>query len=312
MVFLLAGCARLTFDKNVPGEAFVASGSGDLARYMPIIVSERPTHSYNRIGQPEVAEKDGKVRLRINPDVGVVYTDTRSFDTANGQYTNLIYRIHFEKVPFSLLPFNLTAGQNVGLLLVVTFNNQQEPVLISTLHTCGCYLAIVPTNYLPEKAYPERWNIESQAVYGATLPGLLSFSGVADETLVIYLHDGTHRVIHLEIESLAKLASQYAVKPVVLKPVSALDELMLPESGRQVSMFESSGARQGYVRDVSKPFEFLLVSWWALDRYVGIDKRYGTPEQSVPRFYTSIKPWARDASDMRDFPRFLNYWGWRL
>ncbi|WP_372740186.1 hypothetical protein [Neptunomonas sp.] len=319
-LFLLGGCAGLAFDENLPRLAFAASGTDTISRSMPVIVSERPRHSYNRIGQPEIVSEAQRVTLRINPAKAVVYTEKRLFETTNGQYTNLIYRLHFEKVPFSLLPFNLTTGKNVGLLLVVTLNSQQQAVLLTTVHTCGCYLAIQPTNYLPKSAYPDNWNTHQQSVYGAVLPGLLQLSGADDEKFVIYLQDETHRVNHIDVLPLDKVIAQYAVQPLTLRPMSDLDKLPRSagsesggsESARFESMFETSGADTGYVRGVSKPFEFLLVSWWALDSRVGVDKRYGMPGDDGPSFYTSLKPWARQASDMRDFPGFLNYWGWRL
>ena len=309
-VFLLGGCASVVFEQDLPRQAFVASGSDEFARHMPVIVSERPRHSFNRIGHPEIIKEGELLQLIINPDAAVVYTEKRSFETSRGQYTNLIYRLHFEKVPFSLLPFNLTTGKNVGLLLVVTLNSDQQPILISTVHTCGCYLAMQPTNYLPKAAYPNRWNTLQQSVYGANLPGLIKFDPLNDAKLVIYLQDETHRVNHIEVVPMQDVMTQYATQPLTLQPMGDLDQLLV--EGQRVSMFETKGAEYGYVRNVVKPFELLLVSWWALDSHVGVDKRYGEAGDPGPRFYTSIKPWARQASDMRDFPRFLDYWGWRL
>lgn len=312
-VFLLGGCASQAFQNDVPRQAFVAPGSDNFARHMPIIVSEYPSSSYNRIGQPEAVREDGQIRLWINTDVPVAYTEKRHFETAKGKYTNLIYRIHFEKVPFSLLPFNLTTGKNVGLLFIVTLNEKQQPILITSVHTCGCYLAIVPTNYLQRDAYPDNWNTESQRVYGATLPGLLKFDDVDDdEKFVIYLHDKTHRVIHLDIATIDDLVGLYGVHQLAIKPIDKLDSLMLSDGGKQVSMFESSGSRKDYVRDSRKPFEFLLMSWWAMDIRVGVDKRYGKAGHEGQVFYTSLKPWAQKESDMRDFPSFLGFWDWRL
>lgn len=46
-----------------------------------------------------------------------------------------------------------------------------------------------------------------------------------------------------------------------------------------------------------------------MDGLVSMGKRY---PNAVNPFYTSLKPWARTASDMRDFPGFLAYYGWKL
>jgi len=310
---LVVGCASLEFHPDVPGQAYVATGAEAIARQMPVVVSEYPDKSFNRIGEPDAFEENGKIRIRIDSRTAVVYYEQRLFETARGHYTNLIYRIHFEEVPVSLLPFNLTAGQNVGLIIIITLNDRQQPILVTTVHTCGCYLAMVPTNYLQADALPKGWDTESQRVYGATLPGLLRFENVpGEERIVVILKNAIHRVIHIDVAPVDALIEQYGSRSMVMKPVSELDALMLDNGKRFVSMFEADGGRSGYVRDSRKPFEFLFMSWWAMDRHVGEDKRYGKPGQGSPPFNTSLKPWARSESDMRDFPRFLQYWGWRL
>lgn len=45
-----------------------------------------------------------------------------SFQTARGSYTILVYRVHFPATPYSLLPFFIGAGQNMGILVVVTLD----------------------------------------------------------------------------------------------------------------------------------------------------------------------------------------------
>jgi len=310
---LVVGCASLEYHSDVPGQTYVAAGNDLISRFMPVIVSQYPEYSYNRIGRPDITEVGQEYRLGIDSEVAAVYYEKRFFETTRGSYTNLIYRVHFAQVPMSLLPFNLTAGKNVGLIFIVTLNDNQQPVLITMVHTCGCYLAMVPTDYLQEDALPEGWNTESQRVYGATLPGLLRIGHApGNKKVVVVLKNGTHRVIHVDAGQIDDLKSQYGSISMVMKPASDL-EALIPDNGqRSVSMFETTGPRKGYVRDSHKPFEFLFMSWWVMDRYVGVDKLYGTPEQDGPPFNTSLKPWARSDSDMRDFPRFLRYWGWRL
>ena len=133
-----------------------------------------------------------------------------------------------------------------------------------------------------------------------------------EERIVVYLRDETHRVIRQDIATAAEIASSYSTYPVSVQPVSVLDALPVAEGDREISMFETQGPRRGYVRDSYKPFEFLFMSWWSLDSRVGNDKRYGKQDTQSPVFYTSLKPWARQESDMRDFDAFLRYWGWHL
>jgi hypothetical protein len=65
----------------------------------------------------------------------VIFYLKQEFSTEHGKYTNLVYRIHFPKVPFSIIPFNLTSGNNVGVIVVITLDSQQRPVLVTTVGT---------------------------------------------------------------------------------------------------------------------------------------------------------------------------------
>jgi hypothetical protein len=61
-----------------------------------------------------------------------------------------------------------------------------------------------------------------------------------------------------------------------------------------------------------KPLEKLFMSWWSMDWRVGEDKDLGPKEKTGTTFYTSLKFWAREKSDLWNFARFLKYWGWEL
>ena len=54
------------------------------------------------------------------------------------------------------------------------------------------------------------------------------------------------------------------------------------------------------------------MSWWVFDWRVGEDKKFGKDKNDGILFYTSLKPWDREKSDMRDFVTFLKYWKWNL
>ncbi len=280
-------------------------------RFAPVFIVENGDKDYNRIGSPVVSFEDGKETVGIDPDVATYYLSTRSFTTEKGKYTNLIYRIHFQKIPFSIIPFHLGYGDNVGLLSVVTLNSNNEVVLYSLLHTCGCYLAFIPTSNLPDAHLPAGWKEGRQDVFSESLPSYLTFSqdGV-DEILFVQIREETHRVKNVWVARLEELKSYKLLKPE-LQPFSALENLV-SETGEYTSFFETSGSRKGYVKGSQKIWERLFISWWALDWRVGEDKKLGIDTSDGSAFYTSIKPWAREDSDLRDFPRFLKYWGWRL
>ena len=98
-------------------------------RYEPLFLVHNIDETYNRIGRPSARLDDqGKEQIYVDTEHPAIYYLKRYFTTQKGNYTNLIYRVHFPKVPFSLIPFHLTAGKNVGLLVVITLDSVQRPV----------------------------------------------------------------------------------------------------------------------------------------------------------------------------------------
>lgn len=293
--------------------AYVPEGEGPAARFAPVLVPHRTDLPYNRVGTP-VARTDakGRIRVAIDPDRPAVYFQAVPFTTPRGAYTNLVYRVHFTRVPYRMRPSHVSAGTNVGLLVIVTVDADDNPLLVTTVHTCGCYLAFFPTPFLPPEAYPEGWPAKRQKVLGERLPARLALpAGVGTPRLVLQLREGTHRVMDAALLHPDAVAAAYAAVPAPLVPMADLDRLPLPDGGT-TSLFVTQGDHRGFVRGSHKPFERLLVSWWALDWRVGVDKRYGPREDMDTVFYTSLKPWAHDESDLWRFADFLAYWGWKL
>ena len=65
--------------------------------------------------------------------------------------------------------------------------------------------------------------------------------------------------------------------------------------GRPSARYDDQGEEQIYV-DTEHPVIYYL------------KRNFATKNP----FYTSLKPWNREASDMWDFATFLKFWGWRL
>ena len=314
---ILTGCATSPPQvRDDPPYVFsVTETDTQATQYAPAFISSDYTKTYNRIGKPVAhINKEGTEHISIDPTDPTFFGQQQDFQSiAGNQYRNLIYRVHFERVPYSLLPFHITAGKNGGLFIVITLNNQDEPVLITTVHTCGCYLAIIPTNFLPKEAMPINWNSDHQSVYGEHLPGLLQFPTPFDPNNrpVIYLRDGTHRIMDMKVRELSQLKQEYRLIPSALKPMNSLKQLKLPNN-ETTSFYHDARRRQGYVKNAFKPFELLLMSWWAFDLNIGSDKELGNHHETGTVFYTSLKPWNRHESDMWNFADFLSFWGWRL
>lgn len=311
---LLQGCATTAphFAPDSPHlvalyqPQLLAPEQNPLLRYAPCFEVEDVQDEYNRIGAPAarmIAAEEP--RIYIDTDHPTIYTQVQEFSSGGNNYTNLIYRVHFPEVPKP----HLTQGRNVGLLVYVTINDREEPVLITTLHTCGCYLAMVPTSNLAPDKWPSGWRKEGQNVYGELLPGLLTLQErTTSERLVIRLRGQTHRVMGVEFREMAQ--SGMLDPPMILAPMSALE--VIPWPGGTLSFFEKSGWRKGYVKDSGKPLERLFMGWLALDPHVGEDKALGPKETLGATIYTSLKFWARQGSAIWHFPQFLKYWGWNF
>lgn len=298
-------------DASSPLSAFEKGGEESLLRrYAPVFVVEDSNLAENRIGTVVADNRHGRHHVSVDPEKGTVYTSKAIFSTENGIYTNLYYRVHFSKVPFSLFPFHLGAGKNVGLIVVATLNAEGQPVLYTLVHTCGCYLAFITTEYLPKDSWQPGWDRGRQNIYGERLPRFVDLDFQRGEVLVISLRSGTHRVMDVWAQQKKEL-HRYDQVPLKMLPFPALERLALGD-GTTTSFYYTDGPARGYVKESTKIWERLFISWWALDWRVGEDKKLGRDKDDGIIFYTSLKPWARDESDMRDFAKFLQYWGWSL
>lgn len=278
--------------------------------FAPVFLITDTTHSYNKIGSPSARyDTSGKEIISIDINHPAAYYCEKIFKTDSSEYTNLIYRIHFPKIPTSLFPFHLTAGKNVGLMVIVTIDSSQRPILITTVHTCGCYLAIVPTSFLPKDALPKKWNTASLTVYGETLPSMLDYESKSKPRLLIYLRSAVHRVADIRIVESDTLVDIHTVS-MPLVSMNTLDTI--PINGKFTSLFHEKGVRKGYVKGSVKYWETIFLSLISLDLFIGTDKAYKDSNETGKRFYTSLKPWNRSRSDMWHFDRFLKFWKWRL
>ena len=315
-LFILSSCAH---HKKLPVEITHTVYSIDeddeslLRHYAPLFLAYDYQSEYNRIGRVSARyDERGDEQIFVDSRHPTVYYLKRNFSTNKSTYINLIYRVHFPEVPFSLIPFNLTAGNNIGLMVVVTINSQHQPVLITTVHTCGCYLAIVPTSYLPKNSLPTKWDGTTIDVYGEKLPGSLDYAKATHPKLLVHLRPEVHRVMDLEIiakKDFQELQDVSVIKMPLL-PMEDLEEVPLGDG--TTSFYHQEGILKGHVKGSIKPFESILLSLPSLDFFVGTDKVFGDRKETGNPFYTSLKPWNRKASDMWNFSEFLKFWGWRL
>ncbi len=170
----LASCMPLGKPPTFPEQQAITIKNDQtlLSRFAPIFIIENAEKPYNRIGTPQAMRtNDQEEKVFVDPSRPTVYTETRKFKTPGGSYKNLIYRIHFEKIPSRICPFYLGAGSNVGLIVVITLNHREEPLLYTMVHTCGCYLTFIPTSFMPEYGFPEGWKKNNKSYMPKKLQG---------------------------------------------------------------------------------------------------------------------------------------------
>lgn len=282
------------------------------AEHCPIFVIEDENKTYNKIGEPKLKRVvQDKLEAYVDPTSAIIYTQKRTFTTSRGTYTNLIYRVHFEKVPYMLKPFHVGAGKNVGLLVVVTLNEKELPVLVTTVHTCGCYISIIPTTHLEKGAFPIDWKPEPKYRYGEKHSPLLTYPDGDGYHPTLYLRKETHRVSDVFIKKADHVKQQFDIVKMEMRPMEQLEHLTVVGEDEEASLYYT-GLNKGYVRNALKPFEFLFISPWAFDFNVGVDKKYASSRELHARFYTSLNVAYRQESDMWNFARFLKFWGWNL
>lgn len=306
-IVILSGCAGIN-KKDAGLTAFYSLGNKAM-EYSPVFQIMGYEDEHNRIGTPRAGIKDGDEFFFVDTSKASVFFKEIPFSTEKGNYTNLVYRVHFPQVPY----FHLTAGDNPGLLVVVTLDSDHKPVLVTTVHTCGCYNAIIPTTFLANEAYPDGWNKESLNLYGETLPGVMDFSGLKSPSVLITVRPDVHRVMDISpVESMGFYKDYDQLRFIMdLRQMSELERLPLQE-GKTANFFHEKGFMKGHVKGTVKPLEMIFMSVISLDLFVGSDKIYSPPDNYGNPFYTSLKPWYRDESDMRDFARYLKFWGWKL
>ena len=165
-------------------------------------------------------------------------------------------------MPLDWTSINLTAGENPGILIIYTQDAKGTLLLITTVHTCGCYLAFLPTMAMPHDAVPADWSSERQSVYGYSLPSRLDLSTAeTGDQAVFTLESETHRISDVNIADNSTRQSHPQKVPMTVQPMLHL--YALPYRNETLSFFEMAGARRGYVKNNTKILEKLLISWWA-------------------------------------------------
>lgn len=271
--------------------------------YAPVFWIDPGERSFNRIGSPAIRLDGARERVWIDTETPAVFVSARTDRIGLTDVLHLVYRIHFPRLAFKPAVF-FEMHRNAGLLTIVTLRaGDLAPILVTTVYSCGCYRALLPTDLFPPDALPQKWPKDRKRVFGKSLPAVVTHPQSGGRRLVVLLASRTHRVE--EIQTLEQPRSGRSVA-LPLRPMEDLHRL--PVAGREgapASFFYTEGALKGHVRGAWSPIEGLTAGVLVLDPTLGMDKDFGDPRETGTRFYTSLLPWQRDASRLDRFDPLL-------
>ncbi len=280
--------------------------------FAPVVIAAGVENSYNRIGSL-VLERGalGGLSVRVDADHPTLYTEVRPDIVGGEMVLQLVYRMHFEKIPLRLSHFFFEAHRNAGLLVVVTLDVRSfEPLFVTVVHSCGCYAAVLPTENVARAALPTDRPLDVIRVYGVTLPSILALPS-PDARPILGLQPESHRIT--EVAFASELPEGRAI-PLELRPMSELRDMPVAggDDGARASVFHDSWPARGHLRGAWNPLEGLTIfGIVALDPMVGMDKDFGDPEQTGTEFYTMLTPWKQSESRLDRFDRLLRLLGFR-
>lgn len=204
-----------------------------LAAFAPVVELERDA-GHNRIGTP-VWQRPGRPTVNISQPR--VYGDVAQTRFAGATVTQLQYVFWFSSRPKSN-PLDLLGGRLDGMTLRITLDAEGRPMLLESMHNCGCY----------HQHYPLQGLVARQAPDYAEPPLVLDSAGppTGQKRLTVTLRDRSHYLRRVYLSE----PSQGRPGPAQEYLLSDYDELRsLPaEEGRR-SLFESDGLVAGTERD---------------------------------------------------------------
>lgn len=278
-----------------------------LARFAPAFVLEAGEAEWNRIGTPVLHRRAGIERARVDPTRPALFAEVHEERVGARILDQLVYRIHFDQ--FALTgSAPLALHRNAGLLVLVSVDRETGRALcLSSVHTCGCWLAVQPTRALARGALPVDWPNEWLEVGGERLRPELDPPSEG-ERFVLHLRAGSHRVRAVSVEG--------AVPGALALPLRAMADLRrLPVEGRSGeygSFFYEAGYLQGYVKGAFAPLEGLTLGLLTLDPRLGMDRDFGDPRETGARFFTALAPWRRERTRLDRFENALAERGFRV
>ncbi len=277
--------------------------------YAPIFEIDDGQLEFNRIGTPEVRAVNGREHVGVDPDRHTVFVSTLRDRIGGRDVVHLLYRIHFTALPLTPHVF-YERHRNAGLLTLVTLDALTlDPLFVTTVYTCGCYRALLPTDLLPKAVLPDGYPEGTKKVWGKQLDAIVPHPLIPHRRLLVAMDSRTHRVHTM---TSTETVPDGVAQQLELRPMDDLHHLpVIGREGEEASFFYTSGFRKGHVRGAWSPVEGLTLGLLILDPMIGMDKDFGDPAVTGTRFYTMLTPWSKSVSRLDQFDPLLRKLGYR-
>lgn len=199
--------------------------------------------AFDRIGAPMWPRRDASAP-HLDSTQPVVYARVTHTRFEGRWLLQLVYTVWFAERP-ARSSFDLLAGALDGVIVRLTLGEGDEPLLMDTIHACGCYHLFFPSAALRARAEVPRH--EEWMFAPAPLP-----RGVGREArLVVRLASATHYVSGLAAQPRAASeapAPSPEARRYTLRSEHALRSLPLPGGTERRSLYDPDGLVAGSER----------------------------------------------------------------
>ncbi len=201
-----------------------------LARHAPVIeIDQRGTFD-----QPGALVHDATA-VTVDTSRPVAYQRIAFTRLATRTLTQLVYAFWFAERP-PRGPLDLLAGRLDGLMIRITLDERGLPLMVDSIHACGCYHLFMPGDRLAARPPPQpgiEWAFVPQRL-PALRPG---------QRLTVRIASGTHYVVGIDADA----ASGVGDRTYRLDDEQSLRALPLPGGGSR-SVYDRAGLIAGSER----------------------------------------------------------------
>lgn len=206
-----------------------------VAAFAPIIELQRDA-AHNRIGTPLWTDA---AQPNVNTAQPRVFHALDSIRFGDAVLPRIYYVYWFNSRPKSH-PLDILGGRLDGMTLRLTLDANGRPLLLESLHNCGCYHQFYPLRALQERDPPSY----------AEPPLVLSGPGVPADgrRLTVVLKDRSHYLRRVYLSAAEAPSKSASSRPYLLADYDALRSLPTAGPGRR-SLFAADGLVPGTRRD---------------------------------------------------------------